>query len=343
MAIAVGVGTTPGIYRCSSCHDFSAKAELSIFLPAQNALHDVSKTSQVTPRRRDLALSSLRLLDFFCRHDNRSNSMIHREDFRHRVRRGARQGVVIMPKKNFFQQTSVRADDSNANLQQRSTEEVDRRRTQHHEIRICINKTCRRSGSLETLDIIRSLAPPSVTVQSCGCLGSCGVGPNLVILPVEMIVNHCNTAAHAARLLALQCGAENPDVNLKALALKQQANKEFELGNYPKAEKLYSEAIDLNPSGGLHFIYANRSALRLALGEFKAALEDAEEAAKIAPQWPQAFLRQADAFSAMGEIQAALSALKTALHFDPSLRRSKSYQVKSRDLESKLALLIANA
>jgi hypothetical protein len=41
----------------------------------------------------------------------------------------------------------------------------------------------------------------------------------------------------------------------------------------------------------------------------------------------QAFLRQADAFSAMGEIQAALSALKTALHFDPSLRRSKSYQV----------------
>jgi hypothetical protein len=54
-------------------------------------------------------------------------------------------------------------------------------------------------------------------------VGSCGVGPNLVILPVEMIVNHCNTAAHAARLLALQCGAENPD------------------GNYPKAEKLYSE------------------------------------------------------------------------------------------------------
>jgi hypothetical protein len=168
MAIAVGVGTTPGIYRCSSSHDFSLKAELSNFLPAQNALHDVSKTSQLTPRRRDFELSSLRSLDFFCRHNNRSSSMIHREDFRHRFRRGARQGVVIMPKK--FQQTSVRADGSNGNLQQRSTEEVDRRRTQHHEIRVCINKTCRRSGSLETLDIIRSLAPPSVTVQSCGCL-----------------------------------------------------------------------------------------------------------------------------------------------------------------------------
>ncbi len=80
-----------------------------------------------------------------------------------------------------------------------------------------------------------------ITLEFVGVVGSCGVGPNLVILPVEMIVNHCNTAAHAARLLALQCGAENPDVNLKALALKQQANKEFELGNYPKAEKLYSE------------------------------------------------------------------------------------------------------
>lgn len=53
-------------------------------------------------------------------------------------------------------------------------EDMDRDRkllSQHHEIRVCINKTCRKSGSLETLDFIRSLAPPNVTVESCSCIG----------------------------------------------------------------------------------------------------------------------------------------------------------------------------
>lgn len=45
-------------------------------------------------------------------------------------------------------------------------------REQQHEIRVCINKTCRKSGSLEMLDVIRSLAPPNVTVESCSCIGS---------------------------------------------------------------------------------------------------------------------------------------------------------------------------
>jgi len=71
--------------------------------------------------------------------------------------------------------------------------------------------------------------------------GKCGNGPNLMILPAEMMVSHCNTAAHAARLLALQCGVSNPDSNLKALGLKQQANKAFERGSLLEAEELYSQ------------------------------------------------------------------------------------------------------
>lgn len=71
--------------------------------------------------------------------------------------------------------------------------------------------------------------------------GKCGNGPNLVILPAEMMVSHCNTASHAARLLALQCGASNPENNLKALDLKQQANKAFECGSLSEAEELYTQ------------------------------------------------------------------------------------------------------
>lgn len=213
---------------------------------------------------------------------------------------------------------------------------------QHHEIRVCINKTCRRSGSLETLDVIRSLAPPNVTVESCSCIGKCGNGPNLVILPAEMMVSHCNTATHAARLLALQCGASDPENNLKALDLKQQANKAFERGSLAEAEHLYTQAIELNPSGGLHFIYANRSALKLAQGNFQGALQDGQEAERIAPKWAQAFVRQADALSAMGEVEPALTALSTALRLDPLLRRSKGFQVKTRDLQSKLTTASAS-
>ena len=55
------------------------------------------------------------------------------------------------------------------------------------------------------------------------------------------MVSHCNTAAHAARLLALQCGAADPENNLKALALKHHANKAFERGDHVEAEQLYSE------------------------------------------------------------------------------------------------------
>lgn len=45
-------------------------------------------------------------------------------------------------------------------------------------------------------------------------------------------------------------------------------------------------------------------------------------------QYTQAFVRQADAFSAMGEVEPALDALSAALRLDPLLRRSKGFQVQ---------------
>jgi hypothetical protein len=58
-------------------------------------------------------------------------------------------------------------------------------------------------------------------MKLCGGLvvGKCGNGPNL----------------------ALQCGASDPENNLKALDLKQQANKAFERGSLAEAEQLYTQ------------------------------------------------------------------------------------------------------
>ncbi|PIA35451.1 hypothetical protein AQUCO_03500072v1 [Aquilegia coerulea] len=158
------------------------------------------------------------------------------------------------------------------------------------EIRVCVNKTCRKQGSRETLEILSSLAPPHVSVISCGCLGKCGSGPNLVFLPQAVFVNHCATPARTAQVLATYMGRGNTDdasKNLAALALRKRAEEELEKGNLSEAEVLLSQAIDLKPSGGLHIIYTTRSSTRLAIGNNLGALEDAKEALALAPHHPQ--------------------------------------------------------
>lgn len=212
-----------------------------------------------------------------------------------------------------------------------------------HEIKVCTQKACRKSGSLQTLDVLRSLAPSDVAVDSCGCLGKCGSGPNLVVLPGQLIVSHCSTAAHAARLMDLQCGAADPATNLKALGLKEQGNKCFENGDLARAEKSYSEAIELKPSGGLHFIYGNRSAARLAMGDSDGALEDAAQAAILAPSWSGSHLRKADAFVQRGDFVNAKKSCSRALQLDPALRRSKSLQAKLKQIEESLELQRVNS
>jgi tetratricopeptide (TPR) repeat protein len=74
--------------------------------------------------------------------------------------------------------------------------------------------------------------------------------------------------------------------------LKHQGNSAFEGGDPGRAEELYTEAISLQPSGGLHNLYANRSAARVALGNLKGALEDAQSAEEVAPDWAGAVMRQ---------------------------------------------------
>lgn len=232
--------------------------------------------------------------------------------------------------KSALQQNSVKYSSRSTTILVRASE------SRNLEIRVCSNKACRKSGSIQTLDVIKSLAPANVSVESCGCLGKCGNGPNLVILPAELMVSHCSTAAHAARLLAVQCGAVNPENNLAALALKEQANKAFEHGNVQQAEELYTQAIEMNPSGGLHFIYANRSAARLAKGDLAGAVEDAKQAAVIAPQWAGALVRQAEALTAVKNYPDALAAYQAASRLDASIRRSRPFQHKVRELQAKL-------
>ncbi|OAY76796.1 Hsp70-Hsp90 organizing protein 1 [Ananas comosus] len=212
------------------------------------------------------------------------------------------------------------------------------------EIRVCVNRTCARQGSRGVLAALAGLAPAGVAVAACGCLGRCGAGPNLAVLPRGALVGHCGTPARAAQLLADLCGPRfDPRANLEALALRKKGEDELERGSPAEAETLLSQAVDLNPSGGLHFMYRSRSAARLAIGNIAGALADATEASKIAPDYPQAYLSQGDAFLAMEEWDAAEKAYSTALHLDPLLRRSKSFKARVAKLQEKLTTVSASS
>lgn len=128
------------------------------------------------------------------------------------------------------------------------------------EIRVCVNRTCSKQGSREIFSVLADIAPPEISVASCGCLGLCGAGPNLVLLPTEVLVRHCGTANRAAEVLARVCGKEfDPERNLEALSLRKRGEVELvEKRDFHQAQILLSQAIGLNPSGGLHIIYTSR-------------------------------------------------------------------------------------
>ncbi|KAA8542929.1 hypothetical protein F0562_024081 [Nyssa sinensis] len=206
------------------------------------------------------------------------------------------------------------------------------------EIRVCVNRTCRRQGSMETLQILSGIAPPDAPVRSCGCLGRCGSGPNLVVLPNGVFVGHCGTAARAADTMADLCGGDLDSWrnSLEALALRKRAEDELAKGNFSDAEVLLSQAIHLKPFGGFHVIYKDRSAARLAMGKMDEALEDATEALTLAPKYPEAYICQGDAFVVMDQFDAAEKSYSMAIELDPSIFRSRSFKARIANLQEKL-------
>lgn len=54
---------------------------------------------------------------------------------------------------------------------------------------VCQNRTCRKQGSAQVLQTFQSLPVPGVEIIPSQCLGRCGNGPMVVILPDQ--VRYC--------------------------------------------------------------------------------------------------------------------------------------------------------
>ena len=50
-------------------------------------------------------------------------------------------------------------------------------------VRICLNRTCRKQGANLVLAAFEASIVPGITVMGSGCLGQCGNGPMVLVLP----------------------------------------------------------------------------------------------------------------------------------------------------------------
>ncbi len=51
---------------------------------------------------------------------------------------------------------------------------------------ICQNRTCRKQGAAAILTAFRAVDRPDLTCDGCGCLGNCGNGPVILVLPARI-------------------------------------------------------------------------------------------------------------------------------------------------------------
>ena len=83
-------------------------------------------------------------------------------------------------------------------------------------ISVCTNKACRKSGSLDTLRLLRSLASTVPTpvaasqIDSCGCLGNCGMGPNVYGEKTAEVFRDVYKPKSARALLEEELGLDLP-------------------------------------------------------------------------------------------------------------------------------------
>ena len=207
------------------------------------------------------------------------------------------------------------------------------------EVRICTNSSCRKLGSKQVLQYFRELVDSSqVTVSPCGCLGQCGNGPNLVLLPSELVLRHVQTPAQVSSLIKRQlAGGESAEKAFEVLQLRTEGNQAFESGNLGQAIEMYGKALELGYPEGRHLLHGNRSAAHFSSGNIDGALADAQRATQLAPEWAKGYIRLADALEAKGEYEDAMEALHAALDRDDSLVTSASFRRKLKKVHDEVA------
>ncbi|XP_074268495.1 hsp70-Hsp90 organizing protein 2-like [Silene latifolia] len=97
---------------------------------------------------------------------------------------------------------------------------------------------------------------------------------------------------------------------------KAKGNAAFSAKNYTEAITHFTEAINLAPTN--HVLYSNRSAAYASLGNFSAALSDAEKTVSLKPDWAKGYSRLGSAHLGLRHVPEAIEAYTKGLDIDPN-------------------------
>ncbi|GHP08581.1 hypothetical protein PPROV_000731800 [Pycnococcus provasolii] len=213
----------------------------------------------------------------------------------------------------------------------------------HAEVRVCSNKTCRKQTSAQTLALMTDAAPLDIHVDSCGCLGNCGNGPNVLVLnretSEETVVNHVSTPAQAAKLLA---SLTSIDVSfeqiLAAMEVMGEVRKRMYDEHDEEAEALLTNLLERNlPTPPRYTLLEYRAASRRRLGKLEGALDDANEATSCCPEGHgEPWIQRADVLRELGELDKAMQAILDAGDIERALRSDARYRSKKRKLKQQV-------
>ncbi|BGP15680.1 hypothetical protein JCM10213_006149 [Rhodosporidiobolus nylandii] len=137
---------------------------------------------------------------------------------------------------------------------------------------------------------------------------------------------------------------EKPDSELtdaekveRAAQRKEQGNVFYKKADYPSATRLYSQAIDLDPTNAAYFL--NRAASRMGSKLYSAALEDCLAASALQKNDPQAktFLRTAKCQLALGLVGPAQQSLHEAFRLEPSNRQVATEKARAERVATHVA------
>ena len=151
-------------------------------------------------------------------------------------------------------------------------------------LRVCTNSACKKAGSRDTLDTLHALASTarevpssdsrvpeataqfafaSARVKSCGCLGGCGRGPNVVDEESGEVYYDVYKPASAVSLLDEVEGLCVPEAAARAWLKRMYAVRALR-ANDP-AEALALVSLALNEAGALRHRSAHMLSLLLEL------------------------------------------------------------------------------
>jgi len=206
-----------------------------------------------------------------------------------------------------------------------------------YQLRICQNKTCKSQGSPEILKFVQDLSLPEVEAEGCGCLGNCGNGPNMVILPDETVLSHVGTVAKMTNVLNTHCKITIDPKFVIATQLRIAGNSAARSGDLSFAEEKYTEAIEMDVDGSLHLLFSNRSGVRARMDDLRGALSDALLAIQHSPSsYTTSYLRLIDVYYLHKDYRGAAEVLDELTQRNPEFKNSSEYKVILKQLRTDL-------